>query len=62
MLWLKCELFKFEALRQKFDCIFELIKAEFAQRFLMTNLYMESSKKSVSLKENVHCIDGSIIQ
>ena len=42
MLWLKCELFIFEELRQKFSCHFELIKAEFTQRCLMTNLDMES--------------------
>ena len=42
MLWLKCELFKFDALRQKFYCNFEFIKAEFTQRFEMTNLDMES--------------------
>ena len=41
MLWLRCEFLKFEALRQKFDCNFELIKAEFTQRCLMTNLDME---------------------
>ena len=29
MLWLKCEFFIFEELRQKFNCNFELIKAEF---------------------------------
>ena len=42
MLWLKCELFIFEALRQKFNCNFELIKAELTQICLMTNLDMES--------------------
>ena len=42
MLWLKCEFFKFEALRQKFYCNFDLIKAEITQRCLMTNLVMES--------------------
>ena len=41
-MWLKCEFFKFKVLRQKFDCNFELIKAEFTQRCLMTNLDMES--------------------
>ena len=31
MLWQKCDFLRFEALRQKFDSNFELIKAEFTQ-------------------------------
>ena len=42
MVWPKLKLFKLKELLQKFDCNFELIKAEFTQRFLMTNLDMES--------------------
>ena len=42
MLWSQCKIFKLEALRLKFDCNFELIKAELTQRCLMTNLGMES--------------------
>ena len=42
MLWLKCEFFMSEALWQKFDCYFELIKAKLTQICLMTNQDMES--------------------
>ena len=64
MLWLICELFKFEALWKKFDCNFELIKAESTQRCLdMESTWIWNHfLKSVSRKENFHCIDGCIIQ
>ena len=61
MLWIKFYFCKFEALRQNFYCNIELIKAELRQRCLMTNLDKETSKKSVSLKENFHCIDDSSV-
>ena len=62
MLWFKFYFFELEALWQKFDCHFELIKAELTQRCLLANLDIELFLKSVSRKDNFHCIDGSKTQ